>query len=455
MPARLRLNLFSPLPPQPSDVGDNTLMVAAALSELAEVTLWTPHATSPGTDHAEPVLETQGGLRLTLPVVQFDPARMDWPRLHQADAQVYHIGNNSQFHHAIFEVAAQAPGIMVLHDTRLQHFFAWQALTEGPARQDYLARLRRSHGAAALADAARWLAGKEPFDTLVERYPMTAAAADAALAVIVHNGAEWPQLAKATRTPVFYLPLAYAAAPPRSRAAPGATLRLVAFGYLGPNRRLATLLEVLAGLPDQDVRLDIYGLVETPAAIDEQVAALRLTGRVTRHGFVPGEVLSAALARADLAINLRYPSMGEASGSQLRIWEAALAAVVTRTGWYATLPEDTVLFVEPEHEAADLRAHLAALRNEPERFREIGRRGRALLERDHTPQAYATQLLQVAAQTPALHARRAALQASRRAARAMLGLAGTEGIALCAAETAAAAAALSGVAAITDPSRRP
>ena len=84
MPARLRLNLFSPLPPQPSDVGDNTLMVAAALSELAEVTLWTPHATPPGTDHAEPVLETQGGLRLTLPVVQFDPARMDWPRLHQA-----------------------------------------------------------------------------------------------------------------------------------------------------------------------------------------------------------------------------------------------------------------------------------------------------------------------------------------------------------------------------------
>ena len=230
----------------------------------------------------------------------------------------------------------------------------------------------------------------------------------------------------------------------------GTTLRLVVFGFLGPNRRLPALLDVIADLPDQDLTLDIYGVLDNPAAVDAQLAALGLAGRVRHHGFVSGQEIRAALARADLALNLRYPSMGEASASQLRIWEAGLPAVVTRTGWYATLPEDTVFFVEPEREAEDLRAHLEALRRSPEQFRQAGRRGRAVLEAEHTPERYARGLLDVVAQAPALHARRAAVEMSRRAARAMLGLAGTEGIALCAAQAAAAAAALTGGEAIRE-----
>lgn len=53
------------------------------------------------------------------------------------------------------------------------------------------------------------------------------------------------------------------------------------------------------------------------------------------------------LAHSDMALNIRYPSMEEASFSQLRIWEHALPAIVTRVGWYATLPEDVVFFVRP------------------------------------------------------------------------------------------------------------
>ncbi len=439
MPARLRLNLFSPLPPQQSAIGNHTLVVAAALSEWADVTLWTAQA-------EPPVLETPAGLRLDLPVVQFDPLRMDWQRLHQADVQIYNIGNNGLFHRAIFDVARQVPGVVVLHDTRLQHFFARYAEHDGFDRHYYMESMRRCHGPAGVADAESWLAGRQPVDSLVERYPMTAAATDGALAAIVHTPREQHRLAAEMRTPVVYLPLAHALAPAAQTAADGesSTLRLIVFGFLGPNRRLPALLDVIAHLPDQDLTLDIYGVLDDPAATLARVAALGLAGRVHHHGFVSAQEMRAALARADLAINLRYPSMGEASASQLRIWEAGLPAVVTRIGWYATLPEDTVFFVEPEREAEDLRAHLDALRRDPERFREAGRRGRAVLEAEHTPERYARGLLDVAAQAPALHARRAAVELSRRAARAMLGLAGTEGIALCAAEAAAAAASLTG-----------
>ena len=111
-------------------------------------------------------------MELDVPVVCFDPAAMDWSRLNRADANIYNIGNNATFHRAIFDVARRAPGIVVLHDTRLQHFFARYSETAGADRGFYLDSMRRAHGPAALADAERWLAGEGSLDTLVERYPM-------------------------------------------------------------------------------------------------------------------------------------------------------------------------------------------------------------------------------------------------------------------------------------------
>jgi hypothetical protein len=114
---------------------------------------------------------------------------------------------------------------------------------------------------------------------------------------------------------------------------------------------------------------------------------------VTLHGFVPEETLITALDAAHLALNLRYPSAGEASASQLRIWNHALPSLVTRTGWYASLPEDVVAFVNPEHEVADLQEHWHAFLADPARFAPMGERGRRLLEQDHSPHAYVQTIL--------------------------------------------------------------
>ena len=415
MPARI--NLFSPLPPLLSDVGNHTLLVASALSELAEVTLWTPQTEAPET-------------ALDVPAVRYDPAAMDWPRLNRAGANIYNIGNNATFHRAIFDIARQAPGVMVLHDTRLQHFFARYSETPGADRAFYLDSMRRCHGVAALADAERWLAGDVALETLVGRYPMAAATLDHALAAVVHNPVERDALAGSTRVPVFHLPLAFRAGPAPARASPGEVLQLVIFGFLGANRRIGAVLDVLAGLPDRAVRLDIYGALEDAAAVQEQVAALGLSSRVTCHGYVPEPVLQEGLRQADLAINLRFPSMGEASGSQLRIWSAGLPAIVSRTGWYATLPEGSVFYAGPENEAEMLAAHLAAFRRDPAPYRAAGLRGRAIVERQHTPEGYARGLLEIVARMPALHVRHAAFGLSRLAARELMGLSGVRGAAL-------------------------
>ena len=429
MPARLKLNFFSPLPPVHSEIANYTSRMAAVLQELADVTVWTSQAQPP---------ELPG----PVPVQRFDPALVPWPLLHRADLNIYNLGNNATFHRAIFDVARQAPGLVVLHDTRLQHFFARYSEAPGADREFYLEAMRRAHGPDAFADAQAFIAGDLKLDVLVDRYPMTLAALDGALGGVMHNAADRDRLAEQTRTPVFHLPLAYAGPGSGPRPPPNGVLRLLVFGFIGFNRRLDSILEALAGLRDREVRLDIYGALEAPALVEAKTASLGLSGRVHQHGFVPEAELTAALAQADLALNLRFPSMGEASASQLRIWDAALPSLVTRTGWYASLPEDAVFFVEPEDEVASIRAHLAALRDDPGRFRQAGLRGREALLRTHAPIAYAQGLVEIAQLARTLHARRQAMAMSHQAAHALLEVVDLPAIALCAEAVAEAVRAL-------------
>ena len=96
-----------------------------------------------------------------------------------------------------------------------------------------------------------------------------------------------------------------------------------------------------------------------------------------------------ALDRAHLALNLRFPTKGEASGAQLRIWSRGLASVVSRTGWYAGLPPDTVAFVEPGEETDNLHRHWQRALADPGWLQGMGAAGRRHLETRHDPELYA------------------------------------------------------------------
>jgi hypothetical protein len=89
--------------------------------------------------------------------------------------------------------------------------------------------------------------------------------------------------------------------------------------------------------------------------------------------------------------------VGEASHSQLRVWEHSLPSIVTRVGWYAGLPEDAVAWVRPGHEVHDLQEHWVAFLRDSGSFRRKGEFGRRYLEHHHRPQSYAHNLLQFAA----------------------------------------------------------
>jgi len=77
----MKVGFFSPLPPAPTGVADYSAALLGALRESGEV-------------------DANGG----------------------GDINLYHLGNNA-LHLEIYRRALEEPGIVVLHDAVLQHFF--------------------------------------------------------------------------------------------------------------------------------------------------------------------------------------------------------------------------------------------------------------------------------------------------------------------------------------------
>jgi len=410
----MKINWFCPLPPAKTSIADDYLVgILPALSKHAELTFWTDQS------NWDPNLENVARVR------KYDPRRISWPELHHADVTFYNIGNNHLFHASIWQVSRQHPGIVVLHDLRVHNFF--ESLYRGHWRDTagYLAQMKRYYGVEGLRAADEFVNGAVSIDYLTEHYPLTPLALENCLAVVVHTQEalaqveamrQWPvALASLPRT----LPLTQGAGitAPRSATPP---YRLIMFGYMGRNRRLDAVLEALAALPEREsFQLDIFGEIPDARSLRSRIGKLGLGRLVQLHGYTPEKELNEVLRTSHLAVNLRYPTMGEASGSQLRIWYHALPSLVTDVGWYSSLPKDTVAHVRPEHEIADIQSHLRAFLNNPARFAEMGQRGLRTLSEQHDPEKYVHTILDFAAHVRQFRVRKSAYDLARRAGEAL------------------------------------
>src|SRR5688500_17037482 len=149
MTDKLSIAYFSPLNPQRSGISDYS-------EELL------------------PFLADQN-LRIDLYVDGFKPAgralleRFAWfdyrsdrsllGGLGRYDAVVYHMGNDHRYHAGIYEAARATPGVIVLHDFSLQHFFLGLARERGDASV-YLDEVGACAGPELRAEAEESLAGR-------------------------------------------------------------------------------------------------------------------------------------------------------------------------------------------------------------------------------------------------------------------------------------------------------
>ena len=411
----MKLNWFSPLPPARSEVARLTAALLPHLSQRAQVTVWS----------SQP--EWDRDVERSARVRHYDPVTPPWREISEADVTFYQMGNDPRYHEAIWQISRQHPGVVILHDLKLQHFFAG-LVTETRALDwhQYLELVEQHHSAAGRELAESFVAGVVNVSELAEHCPMTGAAIEGALAVVVHSVVARETISNTSSIPILYLPLGAGTPPPvhgkhaKGEGTNSNPYRIIMFGFLGPNRQLPALLRALARFPERSrFRLDVYGTMEGAEKVEELICRLNLSDAVALHGFVPEQELNHALGRADLAVNMRYPSMGEASASQLQLWQYAVPSLVTRTAWYATLPEETVAFVRPAHEVEDIQAHLAGFLEDPEKYRVLGRAGQEHVNEHCTSQSYVEGLMEIAHRAPEFYARWTAGDLAHRAVAAM------------------------------------
>jgi glycosyltransferase involved in cell wall biosynthesis len=407
----MKINWFCPLPPAKTSIADDYLAgILPSLARQCELTLWTDQSNwDRKLDHVARVKH-------------FDPYAVSWPELHQGEVTFYNIGNNHLFHASIWQVSRRHPGIVILHDLRVHNFF--ESLYRGQWRDSagYLAQMKRHYGDDGLRAATEFIHSGANIDYMTEHYPLTPLALENCLAVLVHSQEAFVHVEAMKQWPVALAALPRTLPPPRDEhvAVAEPPYRLIMFGHMGRNRRLDAVLEALGTMPERDAfRLDIFGDIADGRNLRSRIRKLGLGHLVQLHGYTPEDELNEVLRTSQLAINLRYPTMGEASGSQLRIWYHALPSLVTDVGWYSSLSRDTVAHVRHEHEHDDIQSHLRAFLNNPEQFAQMGQRGFRLLREEHDPDKYVEVILELAARAPQFRARKSAYDLARGAGKLM------------------------------------
>lgn len=380
----MKLSWFSPLPPVAAESAEYTRHVLPELAKQADVTLWTFQ------DGWDRRLEDYGRVRLVAGDI--------WHGLNQADVTFFHLGNNAEHYGGIWDLCRQHPGVEVLHDVILSDLFVKVYLEYRRDEDRYLRIVRKYHGDEGYRAALELLAGTSPPGEPVS-FPPVQHAIERALAVVVPSREAESRIEGRHRVSRVELPYAPRALEALRREPRGSDVfRLIEFGSPDANRRLEELLEALARMPQRKAfQLDIYGDLADGESVRRSVRALALADRVRVHGRVDSDQLEQALRQADLAIHLRWPSGGGASLDLLRIWEHALPCLVMRAGWYRELDPEAVWFVRPEEAVGDIQDALAALAHDPDACAEMGRRGRAAVERNHDPARCAKALMEVAA----------------------------------------------------------
>jgi glycosyltransferase involved in cell wall biosynthesis/SAM-dependent methyltransferase len=346
------------MPPSKSGIADYSVALVSEMEKRAEVTVF---------DSAEKY---------------FDPA--------QFDIALYHLGNNP-YHDFVYETALRHPGVVVMHEANLHHLMAHLTIRRGDW-ETYVAECEYNGGAAALAFAQRVRRLEVGPD--YEGVAMTRRLLEASRGVIVHSNF----VAAETRSQGFEGPIATiphgAWVPETNRLATRhalgvdeSTPLIGAFGYLKPYKRIAESLRALRRLVrlDPRVRMILVGEPHPEFPVSQLIRTLDLREHVRVLGFVPIEKFVDYMGACDIILNLRFPTVGETSGSLHRALGLGKSVLVSDIGSFAEYPDDICLKVPVGPNEEDLIfEYLNTLVSRPDLAQAMGARAKAWVARECT-----------------------------------------------------------------------
>jgi len=276
------------------------------------------------------------------------------PHARHADIALYHLGNN-RLHREIYRRALAQPGVVVLHDAVLHHFFLG-ALDQAAYIDEFVYNYGEWHRALA-EDLWRGRASSS-FDQRYFDYPMLKRIAERSRAVVVHNPAAARMVREhAPGASVIEIPHLFAPPEPppgcevvRMRQSLGVSTHeflFAVFGYLRESKRLFTVLRAFGRLRQTrpNARLLIAGPFVSSDLARAAAPLLTAPGIVRLPYLAERDFWRAALA-VDACINLRYPAAGETSGIAIRLMGIAKPVLLTDGEENSRYPRTACLRIE-------------------------------------------------------------------------------------------------------------
>ena len=352
----MKLAFFSPLPPAKSGIADYSAVLLEHLQQFAEVEAFASR-----------------------------PARFDAARF---DAIVYQLGNNP-YHTFVYEMAMDHPGIVVLHEANLHHLIADLTIRRGDW-DAYVREVEINAGAEAKEYAERYVRTLERGPDY--EIPMLKPVLARSRGVIVHSAAVEHELrALGYAGPAAKIPhgawlvdvdrMQY-----RAKLGLDARTPLVGiFGFLKPYKRIAESLRAFSRLirVAPEARMILVGEAHQELPLESMISTLNLSAHVRHIGFTPIEDFNGYLGACDIILNLRYPTVGESSGTLLRSLGMGKAVVVSDVGSFREYPDEICLKAPVGAGEEDyLFEYLNLLVSRPEIAQALGARARSWVERE-------------------------------------------------------------------------
>jgi glycosyltransferase involved in cell wall biosynthesis len=391
----MRIAWFTPLC-KASAIGRFGTTIVAALAKIpgCEVEIWTHqrenlHATAQKVRH-------------------FNAKDVSAKDLAKFDYLVYNLGNYLPYHLPIFEISQRQPGVVILHDYCMHHFFAGYYLSHIGSAEKYLAHLEDLYGPEARTKAARGLKGKRPLHEAddVVAYPFWEACLSRAKAIVVHSDFGADLVRARSQLPVTAPSLPHLhygkleeGIPAINRGAVGddGKIHLLSLGHVNPNKRIHVVLEALSKLPElkNAVRYHVIGPMDHQAykkTLHDLTARYGLESTVEFLGFQPDEVLYEHMCKAHVCVNLRHPVFETGSASLIEAMHFGLPTIVSDTGVYRDMPESCVWRIPLQDECSHLQQALQALITGPARRRQLSNNAREHIRLHCTAKIYAQKL---------------------------------------------------------------
>ncbi len=347
----MRLAFFSPLPPQKSGIADYSAALLEELKHLAQVDAFTERP------------------------ADFDPSRYD--------LCVYQIGNNP-YHIVPYELALDHPGVVVIHEANLHHLITEVTIRRGDW-DAYMREVEYNGTAADSAYAERYVRTLERGPDY-EGIPMLRRLLERSKAAIVHSRC----VEQSLRSARFEGPIAriwhgaWIVEPDRMRwrerlGLDELTPLVGIFGFLKPYKRIAESLRAFRRIVrlEPRARMILVGEPHPELPLEELIQSLDLGAHVRAIGFAPIEDFNGYLGACDILLNLRYPTVGESSGTLLRALGMGKAVVVSDIGSFREYPDEICLKAPVDETEEDhLFEYLNLLISRPDLARAMGARAR-------------------------------------------------------------------------------